>query len=349
MRNKKLHKYLAWLLVLGVIFSIGCIGNWTEIMAKGKKTAVLKSVSLEIGTKKVTKKTYKMKEGDTKKIKVNVSPARGKKTIRFTTSNKKAVAVNKNGRVTAKKVGTAKITVTVRLSKSGKSGASVKKSAWVNIMVTNRAFDDETKDTPATQPPVVTQPPAVTQTPDISETPLPTDNPSPSPTNTPDSSENRKSVVVYFSCTDNTKTIAEYVAESADADIYRIEPSVPYTSTDLNYSNSDSRTSKEQNDPLARPEIIGELPSFDQYENVYLGYPIWWGQAPKIMYTFIEHCNLSEKTVIPFCTSASSGIGTSATNLQAADTSQAVWLAGRRFSGSSPKSDVETWLVGLGQ
>lgn len=78
------------------------------------------------------------------------------------------------------------------------------------------------------------------------------------------------------------------------------------------------------------------------------GHAIWWGQAPNIMYTFIEHCNLSGKIVIPFCTSASSGAGTSATNLQAADTSQAVWLAGRRFSGSSPKSDVVSWLDGLG-
>lgn len=78
------------------------------------------------------------------------------------------------------------------------------------------------------------------------------------------------------------------------------------------------------------------------------GHAIWWGQAPKIMYTFIEHYNLSGKTVVPFCTSASSGIGTSATNLQTSDTSQAVWLAGRRFSGNSPKSDVVNWLVGLG-
>lgn len=136
--------------------------------------------------------------------------------------------------------------------------------------------------------------------------------------------------------------------QSIDADVYRIEPAVPYTSADLNYGNADSRTSKEQNDMAARPEIAGELPVLDGYENVYIGYPIWWGQAPKILYTFVESCNLSGKTVIPFCTSASSGIGTSATNLQAADSSQAVWLAGRRFSGSSPKSDVVSWLAGLG-
>ena len=123
---------------------------------------------------------------------------------------------------------------------------------------------------------------------------------------------------------------------------------MPYTSADLNYGNADSRTSKEQNDATARPGIAGSLPNLTDYEIVYLGYPIWWGQAPKILYTFVENCNLFGKTVIPFCTSASSGIGTSATNLQAADTSQATWLTGRRFSGSSPKSDVESWISGLG-
>lgn len=97
--------------------------------------------------------------------------------------------------------------------------------------------------------------------------------------------------------------------------------------------------------------IADGIENFQKIFILYLtqaGYPIWWGQAPKILYTFVENCNLSGKTVIPFCTSASSGIGTSATNLQAADTSQATWLTGRRFSGSSPKSDVESWISGLG-
>lgn len=323
MQKNRIHKYLAWLLVLAVVFSMGGMGNPVEVMAKGKKTAVVKAISLKIGNKKVTKKTYKMERGDRKKIKVNVSPKKGKKTIKFTTNNKKVATVNKTGRVTAKKAGTAKITVTVRVTKTGKSGVSAKKSAWVKIKVTNPASSDKTNDVSETESPA-TEPPT-------------TQNPT-----------EKKSIVVYFSCTDNTKTIAEYVAESADADIYRIEPSVPYTSADLNYNNADSRTSKEQNDTSARPAIAGKLPSLDQYENVYLGYPIWWGQAPKIMYTFVEKCNLSGKTVIPFCTSASSGVGTSATNLQAADTSQATWLTGRRFSGSSPKSDVVSWLAGLG-
>ncbi len=319
MKRKKGYRYLAWLLMLAIVFSVGAIGSPAE--AKSKKTVVLKSVSLKIGNKKVTKKTYKMKQGDKKKIKVSVSPKKGKKTIKFSTRNKKVVTVNKKGRVTAKKAGTAKITVTVSVKKAGKRSGTVKKKTWVKIKVENPSSDKKGDTTE----PSATQNPSAIQ------------NPS-----------GKKSIVVYFSCTDNTKTIAEYVAECTDADIYRIEPSVPYTSTDLNYNNPDSRTSKEQNDSSARPEIAGELPSLDGYENVYLGYPIWWGQAPKIMYTFIEHYNLSGKTVIPFCTSASSGVGTSATNLQAADTSQAVWLSGRRFSGSSPKSDVVNWVAGLG-
>ncbi len=248
MQKNRIHKYLAWLLVFTVIFSMGGMGNPAKVMAKGKKAAVVKAVSLKIGNKKVTKKTFKMERGDRKKIKVNISPKKGKKTIKFTTSNKRVATVNKNGRVTAKKAGTAKITVTVKGRKTGKNAASAKKSAWVKIKVTNPALSDKTNDTPETQTPA-TEPPA-------------TQNPT-----------GKKSIVVYFSCTDNTKTIAEYVAESADADIYRIEPSVPYTSADLNYNNADSRTSKEQNDALARPAMAGELPSLDQYENVYLGYP----------------------------------------------------------------------------
>lgn len=314
MKNKRLHKYLVWLLVFAVIFSMGGIGSLTEAMAKSKNTTAIKSVSLKIGNKNVTKKTYKMKRGDKKKIKVSVSPEKGNMTIKFSTSNKKVATVDKSGRVTAKKAGTVKITVTVRAKKTGKSKVTVAKTAWVKIKVINPSSDekDDTTEPPETQ------------------------NPS-----------DKKSIVVYFSCTDNTKTIAEYVAESAGADIYRIKPSVPYTAADLDYNNADSRTSKEQNDAKARPKISGTLPSLNDYEVVYLGYPIWWGQAPKIMYTFIENYDLSGKIIVPFCTSGSSGIGTSATNLQAATRGNAVWLAGKRFSGSSQKSTVQKWVQGL--
>ena len=103
MKNKRLHKYLACLLMLAVVFLLGGIGSPAEVMAKSKNTAAIKSVSLKIGNKKVTKKTYKMKRGDKKKIKVSVSPKKGKKTIKFSTSNKTVATVNKSGMVTAKK------------------------------------------------------------------------------------------------------------------------------------------------------------------------------------------------------------------------------------------------------
>lgn len=327
MKKLKNCKYLAWLFVLTLVFSLISGGICAEVMAKESKINTIKAVSLKIGNKEVAKKTYEMKQGGKKKLKVTVSPERGKKDLAFTTSNEKAAIVNKSGIITAKNAGTAKIKVTVKAGKT-------QKTAWMKVRVTKPS--DTGKNTAAEQP-------DVTQTPDTIGPPS-----AAGPTGIPDISADKKSIVVYFSCTDNTKTIAEYVAESTGADVYRIEAAEPYSSADLDYGNAGSRTSKEQNDAAARPEIAGELPVLDRYDNVYIGYPIWWGQAPKILYTFVENCNLSGKTVIPFCTSASSGIGTSAANLQAVDTSQAAWLAGKRFSGSSPKSDVEGWLLELG-
>ncbi len=332
MRNIKNHKNLAWMLVFALVCSLLCQEISTEVMAKASKTNTIKSVSLKICNKKVDKKTYKMKSGEKKKLKVTVSPQKGKKTIKFTTSNKKIATVSKNGTITAKKAGTAKIKVTVKTGKT-------KKTTWMKVRVTEPTETPEaTQSSEPTKFPDVTQSPEPTKSPDMTQSPTPTQSPN----------VDKKSIVVYFSCTDNTKKIAEYIAESTSADIYRIEPAVPYTSEDLNYGNADSRTSKEQNDTTARPEIAGALPDLNGYENVYIGYPIWWGQAPKIMYTFVESCNLSGKTVIPFCTSGSSSIGTSAKNLQAAVASQATWLDGRRFAGSSPRSDVENWISGLG-
>lgn len=303
----KMRKYLAWLLVFAFVFSL-VTGNTAQVMAKSRKTTVIKSVSLKIGKKKVTKKTYTMKQGEKKKLKVTVSPKKGKKTIKFTTSNKKAATVSKGGTITAKKAGTAKIKVTVKAGKT-------KKTTWMKVKVTKPSSMD--KNTSTEQP----------------ETPNPV--------------VDRKSIVVYFSCTDNTKTIAEYIKDSTASDIYRIEPSVPYTSADLDYGNADSRTSKEQNDATARPSIAGNLPSLTDYEIVYLGYPIWWGEAPKIMYTFVEKYDLSGKIIIPFCTSASSGIGNSATNLQTVTRGNATWIAGQRFAGSSSKSEIQQWVQGL--
>ena len=154
-------------------------------------------------------------------------------------------------------------------------------------------------------------------------------------------------LVAYFSCTGNTEKVAGYVAEALDVSAYEIVPETPYTSADLNYSDSSTRATREQNDPNARPGISGKVENMDEYDIIFLGYPIWWGQAPKIMYTFVESYDLSGKTIVPFCTSGSSGIGSSAVNLSKS-APDAEWLSGNRFSGSATKESVAKWIDGLG-
>lgn len=166
--------------------------------------------------------------------------------------------------------------------------------------------------------------------------------------NTPDE-RGEKVLVVYFSATNTTEKIAGYVSVAlGNADMYEIEPAVPYTNADLNYNDSSSRSSIEMNDPNARPAIaeMSRVENMSQYDTIFIGYPIWWAQAPKIVITFLESYDFSGKTIIPFCTSASSGIGSSATTL-ARYTTGANWLSGQRFSGSASQATVTAWVNGL--
>ena len=155
-----------------------------------------------------------------------------------------------------------------------------------------------------------------------------------------------KVLVAYFSATNTTKPLAEYIADGLNADIYEIVPETPYTSADLNYGNSSSRTSVEMNDPNARPAIAGSVSNMDQYDIVFIGYPIWWGEAPRIVSTFFESYNFNGKTIVPFCTSGSSGIGSSARNLHSL-TNGANWLEGRRFSGGTSRNTMIDWVNSL--
>ncbi len=161
----------------------------------------------------------------------------------------------------------------------------------------------------------------------------------------PTPSEEGGILIAYFSATNNTEGIANHLDAILDADLYEIVPETPYTSADLDY-NTDCRANREQNDASARPAISGSVDNMEQYDVIFLGYPIWWGQAPKIISTFLEGYDLSGKTIVPFCTSGSSGIGSSATNLHSL-ASDATWLDGQRFSGSASQSDVESWVNGL--
>ena len=153
-------------------------------------------------------------------------------------------------------------------------------------------------------------------------------------------------LVAYFSATNHTKGIAEQIAEITGADLYEITPAIPYTSADLNYSDRSTRATVEQNDTNARPAISGTVANMERYKVVFLGYPIWWGQAPRIISTFLESYDFSGKIIVPFCTSGSSPIGFSASNLHFL-ASGADWRDGRRFAAGSSRASVEEWITGL--
>ncbi len=155
--------------------------------------------------------------------------------------------------------------------------------------------------------------------------------------------ETGKVLVACFSNTGSTENIARHLEALLDADFYAITPAVPYTAADLNYTDSNCRANREQRDDSVRPAISGALPDLADYDTVFLGYPIWHGQAPKILYTFLESGDFSGKTIVPFCTSGSSGIGSSAANLRSSAAS-AAWLEGRRFSGSASRETVGAWV-----
>lgn len=151
-----------------------------------------------------------------------------------------------------------------------------------------------------------------------------------------------KSLVAYFSCTGNTKAVGERIAELTGADRYEIVPAEPYTDEDLNYNNNDCRANREMNDSSARPAIGSDSIDISDYDTVYIGYPIWWGTMPRIINTFLDTYDLSNKTVMPFCTSGSSGISKSVSDIKAEEPDADI-RDGLRASGSSD-SGINEWL-----
>lgn len=183
--------------------------------------------------------------------------------------------------------------------------------------------------------------------PTIVPTPDPDPEPEPEPETNPDPQPSgSRALVVYFSCTNTTKGVADRIVEATGAATWRIEPEVAYTSEDLNYNNSSSRANREQNDPSARPAIKGKCENLADNDVVFLGYPIWWGKAPKVIFTFLESHDLTGKTIVPFCTSHSSGIGSSDTDLHRLATG-AEWKSGRRFSGNEAEDAIKNWIESM--
>ena len=150
-------------------------------------------------------------------------------------------------------------------------------------------------------------------------------------------------LVAYFSATGTTKRVAEKIAELTGADLYEIVPANPYSDADLNWHDNNSRTTKEMDDPNVRPEIGSIDISLDQYKTIYLGYPIWWGDAPRIMATFVEKYNFDGKKVIPFCTSGGSGIGRSGSNLGNLAGSGS-FANGERLNSSADTNNIQNFI-----
>ncbi len=158
-----------------------------------------------------------------------------------------------------------------------------------------------------------------------------------------------RTLVVYFSATGSTERIANMIAAETGADVFVITPAAPYTDDDLNWSNSESRVSREHENPEAQNEVaLTEVTpeNWENYDTVYLGYPIWWGIAAWPVNQFVTGNDFTGKVVIPFCTSASSGLGQSGTLLsEAAGTGE--WLEGERFSYGTDENGIREWLSGL--
>ena len=187
-----------------------------------------------------------------------------------------------------------------------------------------------------------------------SETSAPTEQPESSSTAPAESEpetqpETGKTLVVYYSASGNTERVAKDIAEAADADLFEIVPTEVYTSEDLNWTNSDSRVSREHDDESLRdvPLTTTEVPDWDSYDTVFIGYPIWWGIAAWPVDTFVKNNDFTGKTVIPFATSSSSGMGQSG-SLLADMAGTGEWQEGQRFSSGVSSDDVQSWVNGLG-
>lgn len=155
-----------------------------------------------------------------------------------------------------------------------------------------------------------------------------------------------RKLVAYFSASGVTAKVAETLSEAIGADLYEIEPEVPYTKEDLNWMDKQSRSTIEMNDPASRPAIAGKRDNMDDYDTVFVGFPIWWYVAPHIINTFLESYDLTGKTIVPFATSGGSGMGETNEHL-ASSCKGAKLIEGKVFKKSASKSELATWADGL--
>ena len=221
-------------------------------------------------------------------------------------------------------------------------------------MVFSLAACGNTANTPADTSKDDAQMPAVSPVEKPDDTNTPDDAETPDDANTPadttaEQPQTGKTLVVYYSASGNTARVAKDIAAATGADLFEIVPTQVYTSDDLNWTNANSRVSREHDDESLRdvPLTTTEVPDWDSYDTVFIGYPIWWGIAAWPVDTFVKNNDFTGKTVIPFATSSSSGMGQSGSLLaDMAGTGER--QEGQRFSSGVSTSDVENWVNGLG-
>ena len=157
-------------------------------------------------------------------------------------------------------------------------------------------------------------------------------------------------LVAYFSASEvrATERVAKNLAEATDADLFEIVPAMAYTTEDLDWNDDQSRSTIEMKDSTARPEVISKVENMDQYTTIYVGFPIWWYTAPRIINTFLEQYDLTGKTIIPFATSGGSDMGKSGEDLQKASAPNANWiLPGKVLNGNPPVDSLKAWVATL--
>lgn len=206
------------------------------------------------------------------------------------------------------------------------------------------ACSSESPSSSSSQP----EPSAASQEPSSSES---SQSDSSAPESEPsDTSETGNTLVVYFSATGNTEQAANYIAEITGGDLFELEPAESYTDDDLNWTDDNSRVSREYEDESLRDvELVSDtVDNWEDYDTVFIGYPIWWGIAAWPIDNFISGNDWDGKTVVPFCTSSSSGLGRSG-ELLAEAAGSGEWQEGQRFSSSVDESGVRDWVAGLGR
>lgn len=156
-----------------------------------------------------------------------------------------------------------------------------------------------------------------------------------------------KSLVAYFSASGVTKRVAEKLATAVNGDLYEIKPEKSYTNADLNWMNKNSRSSVEMKDHSSRPAITGRVENMENYDIVFIGFPIWWYVAPTIINTFLESYDFSTKTIIPFATSGGSGLGNTISELKPSCSNDTKWCDGKRFLASVSEKELKNWVESL--